>query len=718
MIANIHGKLFKCKNILNRMQNRMQSGTVDIFINGTPATVPSFYSIGQALKTVNITIPGFCFHGRLSVVGNCRLCLVEIEGWNKPQLCCAVPVSKGMRIRTNSPATLLAQESALEFLLTNHPLDCPICDQGGECDLQDLTVRFGSDRSRFTDIHFDGKKAVENKELSPLIRAVMNRCIHCTRCIRFASQICGLDILGTTGRGEEMLVGTYVDKMFFSELSGNIVDLCPVGALTSIPYMFKARPWELIKTNSIDVTDATGTNIVVDSRYNRVIRILPREHLEINEEWLSDKGRWSIDSLEMQRLVTPMSKTKGCYFSIEWDEALTIACQMIKGVNPNNIVAIAGPHTNVETLVVCKDFLNILGSENTYIERGIACLETGADIRAGYSLNIKMCDVAQADKILFVGTNPRFEAPILNSWIRQAYLGNEADIYVVGPKCEYNYYVTYLGDTIESLSEAENALKSGKKPLIFVGIEQLHTAYGGAIIKEMLKLIKSLGCFKDWEILHIIPLEASFAGALEAGWKPGGKRCVAQSKDIELVISLGADQIFYNWRPPSENKLKILYIGFQGDRGAEVANLILPGSAYTESGGLYLNMECRSQFALPAVSPPGKARSDWHIIRAIAECCGVNLPYSDHNSLCCRFSNISPLFNHLGDYQPKLFSELPWTMAKTGDDKSRNTCCELEVDMKTMPDYYCSDTFTYNSPTMVKTKKAAKEFSETCYAQI
>ncbi|CAB3223775.1 unnamed protein product [Arctia plantaginis] len=712
MLGALNSKFLKFRNIYQNMQIRKQ--TVDLFINGTPVTVPSYFTIGQALKREKVVVPNFCYHERLSIAGNCRVCLVEVEGWNKPQISCAMPVGKGMRIRTNSPETLRAQEGVLEFILIDHPLDCPICDQGGECDLQDLTMRFGSDRSRFTDIHFDGKRAVEGKELSPLIRAVMTRCIHCTRCIRFASQVCGLDILGTTGRGSDMLVGTFVDKMFFSEMSGNIIDLCPVGALTSIPYMFKARPWELRKTNSIDVTDATGTNIIIDSRYDRVIRVLPREHEEINQEWLSDKGRWAIDSLEMQRLVTPMKKIKQGCCTFDWASALKETCQIIKGVSPDKILAISGPHTNVETLVACKDFLNLLGSEHTYTEQGLCSLGTGADIRAGYSLNIRMCDVAQADKILFIGTNPRFEAPILNTWIRQAYRSNEADIFAIGPKCDYNYHVTYLGDTVDALSQAKDALECAKKPLIFIGVEQLNTTYGGKIISELSKLAECKKC-EDWEVLHVIPLEASFIGALEAGWKPGAINMIKKSSNIELIISLGADRIFYNWQQSSGTKLKIIYIGFQGDRGSEVANLILPGSAYTESGGLYLNMECRSQFALPAVTPPGKARHDWKIIRAIAECCGVNLPYSDHNSLCCRLAEISPLFTYLGNYEPKLFSNLAWSMVTGGDDVDN---CQVQVEMTKIADYYCSDIFTYNSPTMVMTKKAAKEFANSCYSSL
>ncbi|XP_028043966.1 NADH-ubiquinone oxidoreductase 75 kDa subunit, mitochondrial-like [Bombyx mandarina] len=696
------------KNLQNVVSRRQSTQEIDIFINGKPVKVPSYFTILQALRREKLTVPTFCYHERLSIAGNCRMCLVELEGLSKSQVACAMPVSKNMKIRTNSAKTQTAQEGVLEFLLVNHPLDCPICDQGGECDLQDLSMRFGNDRSRFTDVHFDGKRAVEDKNLGPLIRTEMTRCIHCTRCIRFASQVCGLDVLGTAGRGTEMLVGTYVDKMFLSELSGNIIDLCPVGALTSMPYMFKARPWEVRRTNSIDVTDATGTNIVINHRFDRVLRILPREHDEINQEWISDKGRWAMDSLEIQRLVTPMLRVGSCLCPIEWNCALKTVADSINCTCPENVMAIAGPHCNVETLVAAKDFLNMLGSENTYVERGMYYTQTGADIRAAYSLNVNMRDIAQADIILLVGTNPRFEAPILNAWIRQAYISNECDIYVIGPRCEFNYFVNYLGDDIQSLSKASEVLKEAKKPLILVGISQLESAFGGKIMKELTNIAASFKV-NNWSVLNIVTREASFAGALEAGWKPGALAAL-QEKCPDVLISLGADEIFYNWSPPQSCKL--IYIGFQGDKGSENASIVLPGSAYTEAGGLYLNMEGRSQHALPAVTPPGKARHDWKIIRALAEYTGICLFYSDHSSLSCRLSQVSPNFVHLGKYQDKLFSDLIAPLICS--DSSANG--KLNVDMKTLVDYYCTDVFTYNSTTMIKAQKAAAELAKSSYA--
>lgn len=708
-------KLLKPSKIQRVQKRTQQAGAseVEIFINGRPVSVPSYYTVMQAIRRERITLPSFCYHERLSISGNCRMCIVDIEGWARRQIACAVPVSKGMRVNTNTEIALLAQESVLEFLLADHPLDCPICDQGGECDLQDLSMKFGNDRSRFTDVHFEGKRAVEDKNLGPLIRAEMTRCIHCTRCIRFASQVCGLDVLGTTGRGTDMLVGTYVDKMFLSELSGNIIDLCPVGSLTSIPYMFKARPWEVTRKPSIDVTDATGTNIVLNYKSNKLLRVLPKEHEEINQEWLSDKGRWAIDSLNMQRLASPMCRERGCLCQVDWDWALKTAANIVKCANPSNIMAIAGPHTNVETLVTAKDFLNVLGSENTYIERDLYYGATGIDLRAGYSLNINMRDIGKADKIVLVGTNPRFEAPVLNARIREAYRVNECDIYAVGPRCEYNYYVEYLGQDLGSLVKIDKVLGNAKRPLIFVGVGQLETENASALMKIVTSIASKFKKKDDnWNVLNIITKEASFAGALECGWKPGALAAVDKCKPT-VIISLGADEIFYDWVPPPT--CQVIYVGFQGDRGAECASIILPGSAYTEAGGVYLNMEGRSQYAYPSITPPGNARSDWKIIRALAEYSSVCLKYCDQATISCRLAEVSPNLVYLGPYQEKVFPELITPLLF--EDKGKANAL-IDVEMKELKDYYCSDIFTYNSPTMAKAQKAACEMMKSDYGSI
>ncbi|XP_023940457.2 NADH-ubiquinone oxidoreductase 75 kDa subunit, mitochondrial-like [Bicyclus anynana] len=707
-MLRIINKLLKCKAV-HKALKRLQGSQTNVFINGKSITVPSYFTVLQALRHERVTIPSFCYHERLSIAGNCRMCLVQIEGMWKPQIACALPVSKGMKIRTNSEMTLKAQEGVLEFILADHPLDCPICDQGGECDLQDLSMRFGNDRTRFTDIHFQGKRASESKNLGPLIRTEMTRCIHCTRCIRFASQVCGMEVLGSTGRGGEMLVGTYIEKFFLSELSGNIIDLCPVGALTNKPYMFKARPWELGRIDSIDCTDATGTNIVLNFRFNRLLRILPRENDEINQEWLSDKGRWAFDALEVQRLVTPMSRFEDRLCPIEWHVALERAAKLIRCTCPPRLMAIAGPYCNAETLVAAKDLFNAVGCDNTYVERGMSYSNTGIDIRAAYSLNVNMRDVETADKILLIGTNPRFEAPILNARIRKAYTHNECDIYAIGPNCQYNYHVEYIKDS----ASAVTCLKGAKRPLIFVGVDQLQTLSAVGIMSEAYKIASSLGEIdKNWTVVNVVTREASFAGALEAGWKPGGLDAVRRATP-QVILSLGADDIFCKWEPPEE--CTVIYVGFQGDKGAEVATLILPGSAYTEAGGTYLNMECRSQYAYPAITQPGKARSDWKIIRAIAEYAKVCLFYSDTDSICLRMSQISPNLVHLGKYQEKLFSENIPKMMKKDTSAAKG---QMNIQMKNLKDYYCSDTLSCNSPTMVKARKAVDTLEGSAYAVI
>ncbi|XP_041978699.1 NADH-ubiquinone oxidoreductase 75 kDa subunit, mitochondrial-like [Aricia agestis] len=642
------------------------------------------------------------------------MCLVEIEGWIKPQIACSTPVADKMKIRTNSDMTLKAQEGVLEFILIDHPLDCPICDQGGECDLQDLTMRFGSDRTRFTDIHFKGKRAVESCDLGPLIRTEMTRCIHCTRCIRFASQMCGVEVLGSTGRGGDMLIGTYVDKSFLSELSGNVIDLCPVGALTSKPYMFKARPWEVKRTGSIDVTDATGTNIILNHKSDRVLRVLPRENEEVNQEWLSDKGRWAVDSVEMQRLVTPMYRCGNSLFEADWKVVLRQIGNVLCCTNPTRIMAVAGPHTNVETLVATKDLLNALGCEHTYVERDFSYSLADVDIRAGFCLNNKMKNTAEADKILLVGTNPRFEAPILNAWIRQAYLQNECDVYVVGPNCDYNYPVNYLGEDLEALSCAQQYIQGSKHPLIFVGVDQLGTSYASQIMHQVMTLTSSLQVEEDWQVINIVTKEASFAGALECGWKPGALKALESINPV-VVISLGADEIFHTWDPGYH--VKIIYIGFQGDKCSDLASFVLPGSAYTEAGGIFLNMEGRSQLAQRAVTPPGKARHDWKIVRAIAEYTGVDLKYSDETELWRRLAEISPNLLNVDKYQPKLFTDLLLPLIPC---EKLESCApgSLKVEMKTLRDYYCSDIFSSNSPTMVKAYKAAKQLERSAFARI
>lgn len=473
---------------------------IEVFIDDKPVHVPPGTTVLQAAAKIGIEIPRFCYHERLAVAGNCRMCLVEIEKQVKPVAACAMPVMKGWRIKTTSDLTKKAREGVMEFLLVNHPLDCPICDQGGECDLQDQSMAFGSDRSRFTDIDFSGKRAVEDKDIGPLVKTTMTRCIHCTRCIRFASEIAGIDDLGTTGRGNDMQVGTYVEKLFLSELSGNIIDLCPVGALTSKPYAFVARPWETRRTDSIDISDAVGSNIVVSSRTGEVLRILPRVNEEVNEEWISDKARFACDGLKRQRLITPMVKINGKLENVEWEGALVAAARSLQNIPAGKCAVIAGKLADAEALITLKDCVNRLGGETLATEQSFPNDGAGIDLRSSYLLNSKIQNIEEADVVILIGTNPRYEAPLINTRLRKGYLHGEQTIGVIGPKVDLTYDYEHLGQSLDAINQLKSgqhpfseALKNAKKPLIIVGAEQLTRKDGAQILKATQELAKDLG---------------------------------------------------------------------------------------------------------------------------------------------------------------------------------------------------------------------------------
>ncbi|KAJ4443327.1 NADH dehydrogenase Fe-S protein subunit 1 ndufs1 [Periplaneta americana] len=520
---------------------------IEVFIDDKRVLVDPGTTVLQAAALVGVEIPRFCYHERLSVAGNCRMCLVEVEKSPKPVAACAMPVMKGWRVKTNSDMTRKAREGVMEFLLVNHPLDCPICDQGGECDLQDQSMAFGSDRSRFEDIKFSGKRAVEDKDVGPLIKTIMTRCIHCTRCIRFASEVAGVDDLGTTGRGNDMQVGTYVEKFFLSELSGNVIDLCPVGALTSKPYAFTARPWETRKTESVDVLDAIGSNIVVTTRTGEVLRILPRVNEEINEEWLSDKARFAYDGLKRQRLVTPMLKNAaGELVAVEWEDALLSVCKAMKAAGPN-IAAVAGGLVDAESLVALKDLLNKLGSENLCTEHTFPVDGSGTDLRSSYLLNTKIAGVEEADLVLLIGTNTRFEAPLLNSRIRKCYLHNDLEVAVVGPKIDLTYDYEHLGDStdiLESLARGNHPFAkkwaAAKRPMLVLGSDQLEREDGAAILSLAQKIASAKAGGDGWKVLNVLHRVASQVAALDLGYKMG----VADIRNSspKVLYLLGADE--------------------------------------------------------------------------------------------------------------------------------------------------------------------------------
>lgn len=576
------------------------------------------------------------------------MCLVEVEKSPKPVAACAMPVMKGWRIKTNSEMTRKAREGVMEFLLMNHPLDCPICDQGGECDLQDQAMAFGSDRSRFTDIEYSGKRAVEDKDIGPLVKTIMTRCIHCTRCIRFASEIAGVDDLGTTGRGNDMQVGTYVEKLFMSELSGNVIDLCPVGALTNKPYSFVARPWEVRKVDSIDILDAIGSNIIVSTRTGEVLRILPRENEEINEEWLADKSRFACDGLKRQRLIAPMCKMPNDELQpIEWESALIKAATKLKNAPKGKVAVVVGELVDVEAMVALKDFINSLGSETLVTEQKFSVDGASTDLRTNYVSNSTIAAMEEADEILLIGSNPRYEGPILNTRLRKAYVHGEANVSYIGPKIDLSYKSTHLGDSPSVISEIvggdhplSQRLSKAKKPLIILGSEVLARADGSAIHNNLQALANKIAPNNsNWKVFNVLQNTASQTGALDVGYRTGVEDAIAiQPKVLYLLGSDGG----YLTRDKIPKDCYVIYQGHHGDNGAKLADLILPGAAYTEKQATYVNTEGRAQQTLVAVTPPGLAREDWKIVRALSSVTGKPLPYDSLDELRSRMSNIAP----------------------------------------------------------------------------
>ncbi|CAG5114998.1 unnamed protein product, partial [Candidula unifasciata] len=523
---------------------------VEVFVDDKQVFVEPGTTVLQACAVAGVEIPRFCYHDRLSIAGNCRMCLVEVERSAKPIASCAMPVMKGMRVKTDSPLTRKAREGVMEFLLVNHPLDCPICDQGGECDLQDQSMAFGSDRSRFTDNAFSGKRAVEDKDIGPLVKTIMTRCIHCTRCIRFASEVAGVDDLGTSGRGSDMQVGTYVEKLFKSELSGNVIDLCPVGALTSKPYAFTARPWETRKVESIDVLDAVGSNIVVSMRTNEVMRILPRLNEDVNEEWISDKTRFAYDGLKRQRLTTPFVRNKdGVLEAADWESAFIRVAERVKACEGKAIAGIAGSLADAEALVALKDMLNRLGSENLFTEEMFPVTGSGTDFRSNYIMNTSIANIEESDLVLLVGTNPRLEASLVNARIRKTWVHSDLCVYMVGAPVDLSYDYEYLGDSFKVLEDIASgshplakALEQAKKPVIILGSAGLQRSDNGVIYNTVRRIAANATKHledKDWKVFNYLHQSASQVGALDLGYRPG----VGAVKDIQprLVFLLGAD---------------------------------------------------------------------------------------------------------------------------------------------------------------------------------
>ncbi|MEW5703399.1 MAG: NADH-quinone oxidoreductase subunit NuoG [Pseudomonadota bacterium] len=603
-------------------------------INGQEIEVAPGMTVLQACEAAGAEIPRFCYHERLSIAGNCRMCLVEMERSPKPIASCAMPVAEGMVIRTNSPMVEKARKGVMEFLLINHPLDCPICDQGGECDLQDQAMAYGFDRSRFQ----ENKRAVENKNLGPLIKTIMTRCIHCTRCIRFAEEIAGVSVLGATGRGENMEVGTYVEQAVNTEISGNLIDLCPVGALTSKPYAFTARPWELRETESVDVLDAVGSAIRVDARGKEVMRILPRLNEDVNEEWINDKTRFACDGLRRQRLDRPYVRRDGKLCPVTWEEAFAAVAERLAGLSGEAVAAIAGDLADCESMLALKGLMRALGSP--HFDSRPAGTAIDPSCPASYRFNTTIAGIEAADACLLIGTNPRWEAALVNTRLRKRYLMGGFSIAAVGPRLDLTYPVEDLGagpEALEAIASGRHpfakTLQDAKRPMLILGEGALRRTDGPAILFLARAIAEKTGMIGEgWNGFNFLALAAARVGGLDLGFVPekGGRDTAgilegAARGDIRAVYLLGADEI----EMEKLGQAFVIYQGHHGDAGANRADVILPGAAYTEKNATYVNLEGRVQRTNLALFPPGEAREDWAILRALSAVLGKTLPYNN-----------------------------------------------------------------------------------------
>eukprot|EP01147_Barroeca_monosierra_P000003 gene3-3401_t len=690
------------------------SQLVEVFVDDIPVKVEPGTTILQACEEAGKQIPRFCYHERLSIAGNCRMCLVEVEKSPKPVASCAMPVMPGMRVKTDSEKTKAAREGVMEFLLVNHPLDCPICDQGGECDLQDQSMAFGSDRSRF--YVADGKRAVENKNIGPLIKTIMTRCIHCTRCIRFGSEVAGVDDLGTTGRGNDMQIGTYIEKMFNSELSGNVIDLCPVGALTSKPYAFTARPWELRRTESIDTLDAVGSNIVVNTRGGEVMRILPRINDDVNEEWINDKTRFAYDGLKRQRLTAPYIKQNGRLMETDWNSALSAV--VVALTNARNPAVVAGAQADAEALIAAKDFLASNFDANTFLtEERFATSRGSTDFRGNYLFNSSIAGIEDADLVLLVGTNPRFEASLVNTRIRKAWVHNELDVALVGEKVDLTYDYNHLGESVQTLEEIisgkhpfSKRWKAAERPMVIVGTGALQGEHGDAIFELSCSVADSAKANDTWKPLNILHSKAGQVGALDLGYQSGN------ISDSDLVWLLHADS--FNEKD-LEGKF-VIYQGSHGDKGAQHADIVLPGAAYTEKDATFVNTEGRVQTTRTAVTPPGNARVDWEIIRAMSSLTQKPLGYDTLHDVRARLAQVAPHFAVYDGLQPSNFVKIAAVhAANVSEDQSipltmishlraAPSDLTLKIEQKLLKDFYMTDPISRASLTMAKCVKATQ----------
>ncbi len=646
-------------------------------VDGKEIEVPDHFTLLQACEEAGAEVPRFCFHERLSVAGNCRMCLIEVKGGPpKPAASCAMgvrdlrpgPNGEAPEVFTTTPMVKKAREGVMEFLLINHPLDCPICDQGGECDLQDQAMAFGVDSTRYT----ENKRAVEDKYIGPLVKTVMNRCIHCTRCVRFTTEVAGIAELGLIGRGEDAEITTYLEQAMTSELQGNVVDLCPVGALTSKPYAFNARPWELGKTESIDVMDAVGSAIRVDTRGREVMRVMPRVNEEINEEWISDKTRFIWDGLKTQRLDRPYVKKDGRLQPATWNEAFAAIKAAVAKTSGDKIGAIAGDLASVEEMYALKELISSLGSKN------IDCRQDGAALdpafgRSTYIFNPTIQGIESADALLIIGSNPRFEASVLNARIRKRFRMANFPIAVIGEQAELRYSYEYLGAGTDSLAELVggkgkflSVLKKAQRPMIIVGQGAISGGNGASVLAAAAKLAGAVGAVTaDWNGFAVLHTAASRVGGLDLGFVSGegGKTAAEMLTATDVLFLLGADEMDFSGKTAGFT----VYIGSHGDEGAHGADVILPAATYTEKSGTWVNTEGRVQMGNRAGFAPGDAREDWAIIRALSDVLGKKLPFDSLSELRAKLYAAHPHFADVDTIAPGGSGEIAALAQKAGE---------------------------------------------------
>jgi NADH-quinone oxidoreductase subunit G len=674
-----------------------------LVVDGKEIDVPPDYTLLQACEAAGAEIPRFCFHERLSIAGNCRMCLVELKGSPKPVASCAWgvrdcrpgPHGEPPEVLTKTAMVRKAREGVMEFLLINHPLDCPICDQGGECDLQDQAMAYGVDSSRFE----ENKRAVEDKYVGVLVKTIMNRCIHCTRCVRFMTEVAGVPELGAIGRGEDTEITTYLEQAMTSELQGNVVDLCPVGALTSKPYAFAARPWELNKTESIDVMDALGCAIRVDTRGREVMRILPRVNDDVNEEWISDKTRHVVDGLRTQRLDQPYIRENGRLHAASWRDAFEVIAAKVKQTQPRRMGAIVGDLAAVEEIFALKDLMTRLGVVNLDCRQDGAMLDPTSG-RASYLFNATIAGIEHADALLLVGSNPRREAAVLNARIRKRWRVGAFPIGLIGERADLTYPYDYLGagpQTLADIASGANEfgarLRQVDRPLVMVGMAALARPDGAAIAALAARAAQGTGKEGGWNGYSVLHTAAARVGALDLGFVPGpdgrNATAMAASGALDLLFLLGADEIDVG---PGAF---VVYIGTHGDAGAHRADVILPGAAYPEKSGIYVNTEGRVQVAARASFPPGEAREDWAILRALSDVLGRKLAYDSLAQLRQVLFKAHPHLQHLGQITPAERADVAALAARGGAFEKTAFGCALD-------DFYLANPIARASATMAE----------------